>query len=53
MTRMSKPGNTPAINNSPIEVPETTPYTIMPMLGGISSAISLALIIKAIANVSG
>ena len=34
------------MNNSPIDVPETTPYTIMPMLGGISNAMSLALMIR-------
>ncbi len=43
----------PAMKSSPTEVPETTPYTIIPMLGGISSAMSLALMRRAIANVSG
>src|SRR5665648_1288845 len=32
---INMPGIIPAINNSPIDVPDTTPYTTMGILGGI------------------
>ena len=38
---------------TPVLVPDTTPYTIIPMLGGISSAMSLALMMSAVVNESG
>ena len=42
----------PAMKSSPTEVPDTTPYTIIPIEGGISSATSLALTISASAKES-
>src|SRR5690625_2862381 len=47
--KTNTPGIIPAINKSPIDTPDTSPYMIKAILGGINIATSLALMMSAIA----